>query len=183
MNKRVRTKKIITTHYLVDDNYGATKEFNSKTDAAAYLEFVKAERKVLSYIKPHGVTLVLAKRQCYFRCIAAFIGVHGVPFCDANKSVERDHFYNGINSIEDHFSSIHGNLVTVLKRAYALVNNRSSFDRWDGAYHYHWDAAVGNKHCFDLGGHWSDGAYWYNWDGSKFTTNDHKCKLTDADFI
>lgn len=185
MTAKLIKKKIISYEYQVVDNYGISHTFSNKADADIYLSSCKREQKILNYLKPKGVTLVVSKNpNVYYKCVAAFIGYNGVPFCSVYKSKDRHLYYNGINSIEDHFSSIHGDLAEVLKKAYALLNGRGAIDRYDGAYHYYWNPAVGNDYCVEPEPeHWKNGVYWYNWDGKEFTTNDKKCKLTTKDFM
>lgn len=181
---KLKKVKVVTYYYEVTNSYGVKSSCENIEEAKELLKFANKEKKVLDLIKPKGVTLVLSKHQYYYyKVIPAFIGFNGVPFCEANKDKGKEYFYNGINSIEDHFSRIYGNLPTVLARAYKLLDGRESFDRWDGAYHYYWNTQVGNTHCIATPVAWKYGALWYNWDGENFTTNDKDCKVTNEDII
>lgn len=184
-NLKITTKKIVTYQYQVVDNYNHMHKFNYKADAELFLDFCKKERKIINYIKPTGVTLVVSKNpNVYVHVVAAFIGYNGVPFCEASKDKKREFFINPSNSIEDHFSHIYGNIVDVIKKSYDMLNGRETFDKHDGAYHYYWNTEVGNEFCFPIEDeHWKNGVFWYNWDGKNFITNDKTCKLTNNDFI
>lgn len=173
--------------YEVLDNYGKTYSFNSLAEATQYSDYVVKERKVLDYIKPKGVTLVVSEDYSVFhKVLPAFIGFNGVPFCDVMKDKHRDHYMNLNNSVERN-SSIYGNLLDILKKAYVVTNKycKSSFDIWNGACHYHWDIKYGDSCCayYCHPNHWTKNVLWYNWDGKEFTTNDINCKLTTKDFI
>jgi hypothetical protein len=182
----IKKTKHVTYTYDVLDNYGRISSFNSLTGATKYSDYVVKERKVLDYIKPRGVTLVVNEGyKGFYKVLPAFIGFNGVPFCDIMKDRQIDHYMNLENSVE-RYSSIRGNLPDVLKRAYKVAdeNCKSSFDRWDGGYHYYWDIKYGNSECLcDCHPkHWTKNVLWYNWDGKEFTTNDPNCKLTTKDF-
>lgn len=187
MVKKIKTVRTIVYTYEVEDNYGNISGFDDKKKALDYLKYVKAERKVLDLIKPSGVTLIVSKdKNVFYKCIPAFIGFCGVPFCEANKDKEREFYYNGINSVE-RYSSIYGNLIKVLKQSFKLMHEKcmSSYDYHDGAYRYHWDTIHGNSACAFIchPNHWTKGALWYHWDGKEFSTNDRKCKITKQDLI
>ena len=184
MIKRI---KHVTYTYEVLDNYGKVNHFDSLTEATRYSDYVAKERNVLNYIKSKGVTLVVSEDyNVFYEVLPAFIGFNGVPFCDVRKDKHRDHYMNLSNSVE-RSSSIYGNLLEILKRAYKLTDEkcRSSFDRWDGAYHYYWDVKYGYSCCayYCHPSHWTKNVLWYNWNGKKFTTNDPDCKLTTKDFL
>lgn len=183
----IKKIKHVTYTYEVLDNYGKINSFNSLTEATQYSDYVAKERKVLDYIKPKGVTLVVSEDyDALYSVLSAFIGFNGVPFCDVMKDKHRDHYMN-INNPVERSSSIYGNLLDILKKAYIVTNKncRSSFDRWDGAYHYCWDIKYGNSCCAECchPEYWTKNVLWYNWDGKEFTTNDFNCKLTTKDFI
>lgn len=177
----------VTYTYEVLDNYGKVRSFDNLADATQYSDYVVKERKVLDYIKPKGVTLVVSEDyDVFYKVLPAFIGFNGVPFCDVMKDKQRDHYMNLCNSVE-RYSSIYGNLLDILKRAYKVTdeNCRSSFDTWDGAYHYYWDVKYGDSCCahYCHPDHWTKNVLWYNWDGKTFTTNDPKCELKTEDFL
>lgn len=180
----IEVVEVITHLYKVTDVYGYTTSFESKEEATHYLERQITEKEALSHLKPKGVTLVVSKRpQTYYRVIAGYVGYNGVPFCKCEKEKDREHFMALSNTIE-RCSTIHGNIPEILGKVFNLLHGRSYFDRWDGAYHFHWNPAIGNPHCagYDLSA-WEKGALWYNWDGDKFTTNDPTCQYTDKDIL
>ena len=177
--------KTVILSYEVEDNYGHTHTFKSVEEASAYEHFVQEERKILNYIKPKGVTLVISQdSSVYYKVIPGFIGYNGVPFCDALKNKGRESYYNGINTVE-RYSSIRGSLIQILSRAYKVCSSKCfhTFNVWDGAYHYHWDSAYGIETGETQPNLWRKGALWYNWDGEHFTTNDLNCKITAQDLL
>lgn len=178
-------KEHISYTYEVTDFFGRRGVFDNKKEAEYHLGIATMEENIINkYVKPHGVTLVVCNNSgIYYKTYPAFIGYNGVPFCDANRAKNREFFWNGINSVQDHMSSIHGNVCEVLKKAYDLLHNVGCFDRIDGAYHYYWNPAVGNPCCFPVGDYWlEETVLWYNWDGEHFTTNDPDCELSDNSF-
>lgn len=183
----VEKVKHVTYTYEVLDNYGTKRIFSSLAEATEYSDYVVKERKVLDYIKPKGITLVVSEDyNVFYKVLPAFIGYNGVPFCEVMKDKHRDCYMNLSNSVE-RYSSIYGNLLNILKRAYKVTEAIciSSFDKWDGAYHYYWNTKYGSSSCTHCchPNHWTKNVLWYNWDGKEFTTNDPKCELKTEDFI
>lgn len=183
---KFQKKTIVSYKYEVTDFFGFKQTFNDKKDADRVYAHVKLEEDIIKkYVKSRGVTLVVCMNSgVFYKVYPAFIGYNGVPFCDCNRDKTGDHFYNSINSIQDQFSRIHGNLCEVLQKAYELLHGTGSFDRWDGAYHYHWNIATGNPYCFPVNECWMEekDVLWYHWDGKHFSTNDKTCTLTDLSF-
>ena len=183
MEPKMCVEVVVTNYYTVTDCYNFTHRFEYYKEAIRFLENQREERKVISMLKPKGATLILSKdRYVYYGVIPAFIGFNGVPFCDCTKDKDRPYFYNGINSVE-RYSHIYGSVIEVLQKTYKLLDGVRSFDRWDGAYHYHWNTEVGNSSCIMPSANASvwDNHYWYNWDGKNFTTNDPDCLITSRD--
>ena len=143
----------------------------------------RKEKCLIKNRKINGTWLVSKDENVFYECIPAFIGFNGVVFCEAPKAKDKDYYHNLHNSVQ-RTSDIYGNMVTVMKKVFALLYGLGKFDRHNGASHYYWDPAVGNRTCQHIchPDHWSKGAYWYNWDGKHFTTNDNKCKVADKDF-
>lgn len=170
--------------YQVTDNFGNEKEYENAAAARNMERHYAKERKILNYVKPKGITLVLSKdAEYYAKCIPAFIGYNGVPLCQCNKDKERD-FYMSQFLFADDGRSFFGNLFKVIKESYEFASKccNYSFDRWRGAYRDRWDAMYGNDAAMGHINGWTKGVLWYHWDGNTFTTNDKKCKLTSEDF-
>ena len=184
MEPKMTLKVVVENYYEVIDCYNYTRCFDDYKRAVEYFNYVKAEQKVISYLKPKGATLVVSKNpNVFYKCYPGFIGFNGVPFCDCTKDKGRPYFYNGLNSVE-RYSHIHGSVIEVLQKTYKLLDGVRSFDRRDGAYHYHWNTEVGNSSCImptSSATVWEN-HYWYNWDGENFTTNDLDCLVTSRDF-
>ena len=181
---KVNKIKHVTYTYEVEDNFGWVQSFNTEGEAQTFAHHVEEEKKVLNYLRPKGVTLVVSKdKNVFCKCIPAFIGFNGAVFCEAPKDKDRD-FYHNLNNSVQRTSDIYGNMVTVMKKVFTLLYGLGKFDTYNGAYHYYWDPAIGNRTCQHIchPDHWMKGAYWYNWDGNTFTTNDPNCKITDMNF-
>ena len=179
-------KKVKHTYYTyeVRDNYGNTNEYNEKSMATKMERIYAKERKVLSYIKPKGVTLVVSKdKSHYANVMPAFLGWNGVPLCRCDKDKGYEYYHSQF-LFADEGRSIFGNTLEVIKDAYEFASKycNYSFDRWRGAYRDRWDAKYGNNAAVSHVSAWTKGILWYNWDGKNFTTNDKKCKLTSEDF-
>lgn len=175
------------TIYRVINNYGETHEFDSKEEAQSFENFVRREKKVLNNIRKDGITLVVSKDLNVFcECIPAFIGFHGIPFCEVRKDKDREHYMASYSHI-DSVGIKGGNLIGMLKFFYEIMCTTCShsFDYWNGAYHFKWDNTYGNRAMQYMchPNHWRKGAYWYNWNGEEFTTNDSHCSLKTEDFL
>ena len=173
----MKVVKEVTKKYVVTDNFGHDSAFSDKTAALRYESVVRGERKVIKFIRPKGVTLVVSKDEdVYFKTVPAFLGFEGLPYAAANKDKNREHFMNMLDPI-NHYSPISGGIVSVLKKTYHRITNATGTHRL-------WNKKYGNSSMV-LELHptlWSKGALWYNWDGKNFSTNDKKCKITNADF-
>lgn len=182
----MKARRCYYTIYSVLDNYGKTLEFDSKEAAQDCEDYINKEKVVLDNIRKTGVTLVVSKdHDVFYKCIPAFIGFHGVPFCEARKDKDRDFYMASCGHI-DSIGVKGGNLIRVLLDFYNIMCTRcnTSFDYHDGSYHFRWDNTYGHKCSFMCHpDHWMKGAYWYNWDGENFTTNDPSCKLSAKDFL
>lgn len=173
----MKVVKVVTKKYVVTDNFGHDSVFSDKTVALRYERVVRGERKVIKLIRPKGVTLVVSKDEDVFlKTVPAILGFNGLPYAKADKTKNCEHFMNTLDPI-NHYSSISGGIVKVLKETYHRITNAT------GTYRL-WNKKYGNSSMvFSLHPtHWSKGALWYNWDGEKFSTNDKKCKITNADF-
>jgi hypothetical protein len=173
----MKVVKVVTKKYVVTDNFGHNSVFLDKTVALRYESIVRGERKVIKLIRPKGVTLVVSKNEnVFFKVVPAILGFNGLPYAEANKDKNREHFMNTLDPINP-YSSITGGIVSVLKQTYHRITNAT------GTYNL-WNKRYGNS-SMDLALHptyWSKGALWYNWDGENFSTNDKQCKITNADF-
>ncbi len=171
--KRVLIK---TYKWEVADNFGRVQSFENRHRAEEYQQSVKRERRVINYIRPKGVTLVVSKNsRAWYANIPAFLGYDGVPYAQANKDRDRDFFMDLLDPI-DSYRGITGDTVPVLKAAYRRITQSGETRLWNKKY--------GNSSC-SLVLHpdsWTRGALWYNWDGKNFSTNDKKCKITNKDF-
>ncbi|MBR4590823.1 MAG: hypothetical protein IKO36_09235 [Bacteroidaceae bacterium] len=172
-------KRIIIKKYQweVTDNFGDTTTFDDKRLAEDYQKIIRQERRVINYIRPKGVTLVVSKdNNVFYRAIPAFLGYDGVPYAEAPKDKDREHFMDLMDPI-NYYGSISGDIITMLREAYRRISQSYETRLWNKKY--------GNKACCSIlhPVNWTRGALWYNWDGEKFTTNDKKCKITTEDFL
>lgn len=173
--KRILIK---TYKWQVTNNFGEITTFDNKRDAEKYQNVVKRERRVLNYIRPKGVTLVVSKDfGVFYRAVPAFLGCNGLPYAEAPKDKDRE-FFMCLADPFDHYHVISGDIVMMLKEAYRRM------PQIEEDVPYVWSKRYGNRACgFILHpDNWGRGILWYNWDGENFSTNDKKCKITTKNF-
>lgn len=167
----METRKIVTYEYVVTDAFGKENVFERKAEAIDFEKHVKAMRKVIGYIRPNGVTLVVSRDEdVFYKSVPAFIGIDGKPFMECTKDKRREHFRGNVP--HTWHCDVYGNIVEVLKQAF----ERASYWIWETEYGETQCGYILNEY------HWQEGALWYNWDGEQFTTNDPDCKITTKDF-
>ena len=171
--------KVIThvvKEYEVTDNFGETHIFKTEAEAILLEDIYEREKKVINYLRPRGITIVVNKNpNIFYQVFPAFVGYNGVPYAELSYEKEREHFMLCLDPI-DHIYAFGGNLLQMLKECYRRIPNIPEGKRWNLKY------GCNITHMLHPD-HWEGIIYWYNWDGCQFTTNDPSCKITTEDFI